>query len=35
MSAEGVDLLDSLLVEDPKDRLTAQEALNHPYFANY
>ena len=29
-----VDLLHGLLKFDPEDRLTAKEALNHPFFRN-
>eukprot|EP00536_Pseudo-nitzschia_multiseries_P016357 jgi/Psemu1/292488/fgenesh1_pg.1086_\ len=28
----GMDLLERFLFYDPKDRITAKEALNHPYF---
>jgi len=31
----AVDLLEKLLVMDPDRRLTAEQALTHPYFANY
>ena len=31
----AVDLLQKLLVMDPDRRLSAEEALAHPYFANY
>ena len=31
----AVDLLEKLLVMDPDRRLTAEQALAHPYFANY
>jgi len=30
---EAVDFLDKLLRYDPAERLTAQEAMDHPYFA--
>ncbi|KAH7818593.1 putative Cyclin-dependent kinase [Monocercomonoides exilis] len=32
LSHSGVDLLESLLCLDPAKRITAKEALNHPYF---
>ena len=28
----GVDLLQRMLVYDPKERITARKALQHPYF---
>lgn len=31
-SDKGIDLLESMLTFDPKKRITAKEALNHPYF---
>ena len=34
-SPMAVDLLEKLLVMDPDRRLTAEQALAHPYFANY
>ena len=34
-SPTAVDLLEKLLVMDPDHRLTAEQALAHPYFANY
>ena len=34
-SAMAVDLLEKLLVMDPDRRLTAEQALAHPYFGNY
>lgn len=32
ISEKGVDLLSKLLVLDPSKRITASEALKHPYF---
>jgi casein kinase II subunit alpha len=32
-TSEGLDFLDGLLRYDPAERLTAQEAMAHPYFA--
>lgn len=31
----AVELLEKLLVMDPDRRITAEQALAHPYFANY
>lgn len=31
----AVELLEKLLVMDPDRRLTAEQALAHPYLANY
>ena len=31
----AIDLLEKLLVMDPDRRLTAEEALAHPYFTSY
>ena len=33
MLPEGLDFLDNLLVYDHQKRLTAQEAMAHPFFA--
>ncbi|KAJ1919426.1 hypothetical protein H4219_002018 [Mycoemilia scoparia] len=32
LTASGVDLLSQMLICDPKQRITAEEALQHPYF---
>lgn len=32
VTAAGIDLLSRLLTYDPEQRITAQEALHHPYF---
>ncbi len=34
ISIEGVDLLRRMLAYDPVERITAEEALDHPYFAS-
>jgi p38 MAP kinase len=34
-TAKAIDLLEKILVFDPKSRITAAEALNHPYLADY
>jgi len=31
-SKSGFDLLTRMLIYDPKRRITAEEALDHPYF---
>ena len=31
----AIDVLERLLVMDPDKRMTATEALAHPYFSNY
>lgn len=32
LTEQGMDLMSKLLTYDPKKRITAQEALKHPYF---
>ena len=32
LDADGVDLLTRMLIYDPSKRITAKEALRHPYF---
>lgn len=34
-SKEAISLLEGLLAQDPDDRLSAEEALEHPYFRNH
>jgi hypothetical protein len=34
ISDEGIDLLKSLLIANPKQRITARKAVNHPWFKN-
>lgn len=33
VSAEGIALLNALLTYDPKERLSAEDALRHPFFS--
>ncbi|KAI9347285.1 kinase-like domain-containing protein [Obelidium mucronatum] len=33
LTANGIDLMEKLLTYDPKQRITAAEALKHPYFS--
>ena len=35
VSPEALDFLDKLLRYDHQDRLTAREAMDHPYFCTY
>ena len=32
LSSEGIELLNELMLYDPAKRLTARQALRHPYF---
>lgn len=32
LEKEELELLKKMLVENPQERITAEEALNHPYF---
>jgi len=32
MSSQGLELMSGLLEMDPRDRLTAKQALMHPFF---
>jgi len=33
LTEAGIDLMSKLLTYDPKKRISAEEALNHPYFS--
>ena len=33
LNVEGLDLIERMLQSNPKNRITAEEALMHPYFA--
>lgn len=33
VSPEGIALLDALLTYDPKERISAEDALRHPFFS--
>lgn len=35
VNAEAIDLLSKLLMYDPEKRITAKEALLHPYFKQF
>ncbi|KAF9048209.1 Pkinase-domain-containing protein [Hymenopellis radicata] len=35
LDADGVDILQSLLIYDPAKRISAKRAMQHPYFAGY
>ncbi len=34
ISKDGVDLIKKMLIYDPVERITTEDALNHPYFDN-
>ncbi len=35
MTKDCMDLMKSLLMYDPKDRISSDEAMRHPYFKEY
>ena len=35
VSPDAIDLIYKLLIYDPEDRISAEEALRHPYFREY
>lgn len=35
LDANGLDLLEKMLVYDPAGRISAKQACNHPYFEEY
>ena len=35
LNPEGVDLIQKLLIYDPDQRLSARQALRHPYFLEF
>lgn len=35
MGDDGLDLLEQMLAIDPRRRITARDAMSHPYFADF